>query len=76
MVQWTAKQIQNNGIFYILWTAKDSSKQIGINGTTELTEEYVGEDLVAHVKELLGESLVTNFEQEATTIDDTPPGQI
>lgn len=73
MVQWTANQIQNNGVFYILWTAKDSSKQMGINGTTELTEEYTGNNLVNFLKEKLGENLVQNFESEAQSIADSLP---
>lgn len=76
MIQWNAKQIQNNGNFSIVWTVKDTEKQLGINGSTELPEEYTGTDLVEHLKEILGEGLVTSFEQEAVEIYDTIPGQV
>jgi hypothetical protein len=74
MIQWTANQIQNNGNFYISWTVKDSQKQMGINGTTELSEEYTGDNLVDFLKETLGNKLVESFEDDATNISDSLPG--
>jgi len=75
-IAWTAKKI-DNGVEQIKFKVKSDSKSIGIMGTVPLDEsEETTEPLVDWLKTKLGTKLVSDFESQAETIDETLPPPI
>ena len=73
-ITWTAKLKDINGNEQILWTVKDSSKAIGINGSYPINDdETTTEPIVDWLKTKIGSDGCTEYEEEAAEIDDTPP---
>jgi len=72
-ITWQAKKI-DNGVEQVKFKVKSDSKSIGIMGSIPLDEfETTTDPLVDWLKAKLGSKMVSEFETEASNIDDTPP---
>ena len=70
---WTAKKL-NTEVEQVQFKVISDSKKMGIFGTISLAEDETPSDpLVDWVKASLGNSMVTQFEDEAAAINDVPP---
>lgn len=73
-IEWTTKLVEVSGLQQIRFTVKDNSKLIGVSGCHELKEnENPTEPILEWLKTKLGDDLCTELEEEAESIDDTPP---